>query len=89
LHIPIPTSNKKLSPAELKKNKLVKEDIKKENGKVIHPFKDMTCKDSCRQQCRHSDLSITHRKALWSDFWAQKLCWKDEIFSNMYIYKIS
>jgi hypothetical protein len=37
LHLPIPTINTKLSPAEFKKNKLVKEDIKKENGKVIHP----------------------------------------------------
>lgn len=71
LHIPIPTSNKKLSPAELKNNRLIKEDNKKEKAKLKHPFKDITCKDSCRQQCRHSDLTITHRKALWTDFWTQ------------------
>lgn len=67
LHIPISTSHKKLSHAELKKKRLVKEDNKKEKAKIKHPFKDITCKDSCRQQCRHSELSITHRQALWSD----------------------
>lgn len=39
LHIPIPTC---LSPAELKKNRLVKEDNKKEKTKVKHTFKDIT-----------------------------------------------
>lgn len=37
LHIPIPNSHKKLSPAELKKKRLVKEDNRKEKAKVnIH-----------------------------------------------------
>lgn len=61
---------------------MVKEDNKKEKAMVKHPFKDITFKNSCRQQCCHSELSITHRKALWSDFWAQNYVGRKRILAT-------
>jgi len=66
-----PPKKRKLCKKDMKEISSKKELVKIENAKLKHPFRDLTCKDSCRLQCRSEELSMNCRKSIWTDFWSQ------------------
>jgi len=64
------SKSRKLSIKDLLEMNSKRELAKIENSKIKHPFRDITCTDSCRMQCHSEELSLNHRQSIWTDFWS-------------------
>lgn len=66
---------RKLCKKDLREINSKRELAKIETAKLKHPFRDITCTDSCRMQCHSEELSLNYRQSIWTDFWSQ--CYTD------------
>jgi len=69
------SQKRKLCKKDLKEINSKRELAKIEIAKLKHPFRDITCSDSCRMQCHSEELSLNYRQSIWTDFWSQ--CYTD------------